>query len=240
MKAFEGKVVLITGAGRGIGRASARLFAAEGAELVLASRTVGDLEALESELSQNGTRVITVPTDVTRKAEVDHLVELALEAFGKIDLLVNSAGVGVIRPTLDLSEADFDRMMAVNAKGTFLMCQAVGAKMAEAKKGHIINIPGIMGKAAMMNAAGYCASKWAVTGMTKAMALDLKRFGVKFTLLHLGGVDSSFWDNIDGMRVQRDKMLSLSDAANAVLYVASQSDQGVLGELTLQPESHQL
>ncbi len=237
---LEGKVALITGAGRGIGRASALKMAAEGASLVLASRTAADLESLETELTRQGTRVLSVVTDITKKAEVERLVATAIDGLGKIDILVNSAGVGVIRPTLDLSEDDFDRMMLTNAKGTFLMCQAVGAKMAEAKKGMIINIPGILGKAAMMNASGYCASKWAVTGMTKAMALDLKRFGVRFTLLHLGGVDSSFWDKIDGMRVQRDKMLTVDDAARAVLYAVTQPDTGVLGEIVLQPESHQL
>jgi len=237
---LEGKVALITGAGRGIGRASAIKLAEEGADLVLASRTAEELDGLETELQSRGVQVLTVVTDVTKKEEVTRLVAQAIERMGKIDILLNSAGVGVIRPTLELSEEDFDRMMATNVKGTFLMSQAVGAKMAEAKKGIIINLPGILGKTAMMNASGYCASKWAVTGMTKAMALDLKRQGVRFTLLHLGGVDSPFWDKIDGMRVQRDKMLTVNDAARAVLYAVTQSDNGVLGEIILQPESHQL
>lgn len=237
---LEGKIALITGAGRGIGRATALKFAEQGANLVLASRTVEELEQLEQEVRQLGCTALSIPTDVTDKASIDRLVAAASEAFGKIDILVNSAGVGVIRGTLDLKEEEFDRMMNVNAKGTFLMCQAVGAKMAEAKSGLIVNIPGILGKAAMMNAAGYCASKWAVTGMTKAMALDFKRHGVKFTLMHFGGVDSPFWDKIDGMRVQRDKMLTVNDAANAILYAVNQPSLGVLGELVLQPESHQL
>jgi NAD(P)-dependent dehydrogenase (short-subunit alcohol dehydrogenase family) len=237
---LEGKVGVVTGAGRGIGRASALKMAEEGADLVLASRNTAELESLEQEIRSRGGRAIAVPTDVTSKTEVVRLVTTALDTFGKIDLLVNAAGVGVIRSTLELSEEDFDRMMNTNTKGTFLMCQAVSAKMSEAKRGLIVNIPGILGKAAMMNAAGYCASKWAVTGMTKAMALDLKRYGVRFSLLHLGGVDSPFWDKIDGMRVQRDKMLTIEDAARAVLYALTQPDLGVLSELVLQPESHQL
>ncbi len=237
---LEGKVVLISGAGRGIGRACALKMAEEGASLVLASRTADDLETLEQELGRKGAQVLAIPTDVTKKAEVQRLVAETIEALGKIDILINSAGVGVIRPTLELSEDDFDRMMNTNAKGTFLMCQAVAAKMAEAKKGLIVNIPGILGKAAMMNASGYCASKWAVTGMTKAMALDFKRYGIRFSLLHLGGVDSTFWDKIDGMRVQRDKMLTVDNAAQAILYAINQPEMGVLSELVLQPESHQL
>ncbi len=238
--ALQGKVALITGAGRGIGRATARKLAEEGASLVLASRTAGELEEVATELRELGQPVLVVPTDVTSKASVQNLVRLAGEQFEKIDILINAAGVGVIRPTLELSEEDFDLMMGTNAKGTFLVCQAVAAKMVEARRGIIINIPGILGKAGMMNASGYCASKWAVTGMTKAMALDFKRYGVKFTLLHFGGVDSPFWDNIDGLRVQRDKMLTVNDAATAILYAVKQPDSAVLGELVLQPESHQL
>jgi NADP-dependent 3-hydroxy acid dehydrogenase YdfG len=237
---LEGKVVLITGAGSGIGRRSAQKFAEAGADLVLACRSAEDLESLESELKSSDVRVLSVPTDVTKKAEVDKLVAAAIETMGKIDILVNAAGLGVIRGTLELKEEEYDAMMDTNAKGTFLMCQAVGAKMADAKRGLIINLPGILGKAAMMNSSGYAASKWAVTGMTKAMALDFKRFGVKFTLLHFGGVDSPFWDTIDGMRVQRDKMLTIEDAATAVFYAASQPDVAVLSEMVLQPESHQL
>ena len=238
--ALEGKVALITGAGRGIGRATALKLAEAGADLVLASRSAAELTALESLVAQQGVEVLSVPTDVTHKTEIDRLVAAAIEGMGHIDILVNAAGVGVIRPSLELSEEEFDRMMAVNARGTFFMCQAVGAKMAASRRGIIINIPGILGRASMMNASGYCASKWAVTGMTKAMALDLKRYGVKFTLLHFGGVDTPFWDKIDGMRVQRDKMLTVNDAASAILYAVNQPDSAVLGELVLQPESHQM
>ncbi len=240
MQQLSGKVALITGAGRGIGRATALKFAEEGADLVIASRTAAELESLENDLRAFGVRTLAIPTDVSKKAQVESLVAQAVDTFGQIDILVNSAGLGVIRGTLELTEEEFDRMLNVNTKGTFLVSQAVAAKMAVAKKGHIINIPGILGKAAMLNAAGYCASKWAVTGMTKAMALDLKRYGIKFTLLHFGGVDSPFWDNIDGMRVQRDKMLTLDDASRAILYVVTQPDALVPSELVLQPESHQL
>ena len=111
--------------------------------------------------------------------------------------------------------------------------------MEKQKFGHVIALPGILGRAPMAQAAAYCASKYALTGMLKSLALETKRAGVRFSLLHLGGVDSSFWDNIT-MRVQREKMLSVESAARAVFFAASQEGEGVLGELVLQPESHQL
>ena len=91
----------------------------------------------------------------------------------------------------------------------------------------------------MANAAGYCASKWGVVGLTKALATDLKRYGIRFSLLYLGGVDTPFWDGID-MRIQRDKMLTVDDAAQAIVYAVSQTGAAVVNELVLQPESHQV
>lgn len=237
---LNGKVALITGAGRGIGRATALLLAEQGVNLVLASRNQAELEQLADEVEAKGVKALLVPVDVTKKSEVAQMVTAAKTEMGKIDILVNAAGVGVIRPFLETSEEEFDRLFDTNTKGTYFVTQTVAAVMAEAKKGHIINIPGILGKAVMLNASAYAASKWAVTGMTKAMALDLKRYGIKFTLMHFGGVDSPFWDKIDGMRVQRDKMLTVSDAASAILYAISQPDQLVPSEIVLQPESHQL
>ena len=240
MNALSGKVAVITGAGRGIGRATALKMAQEGADLVLVSRTTSELETLAAEIKSSGGRVLALPADVTDPHQVSQVVQQAVAAMGHLDILVNAAGVGVIRPFLELSLADFDRMMAVNVRGVFLVMQAVAAQMVQQKRGLVVNLPGILGKTAMMNASDYCASKFAVTGMTRAAALDLKRHGVRFSLLHLGGVDSPFWDNIDGLRVQRDKMLTVEDAARAVLYAVTQPDMGVLTELTLQPESHQM
>ena len=103
----------------------------------------------------------------------------------------------------------------------------------------VVAIPGILGKAPMPQAAGYCAAKYALTGMVKCLAQEYKRFGVRFSLMHFGGVDSSFWDNI-AMRVDRAKMLSIEAAARAVFFAATQEGEGVMAEVVLMPESHQL
>ncbi|MFQ3581124.1 MAG: SDR family oxidoreductase [Chloracidobacterium sp.] len=236
---FTGKVVLITGGGRGIGRAAALGFARHGADLSLAARTAADLESVATEVRALGRRVVAIPTDTTRREQVTAWVATTVAELGRIDVVVNAAGIGILKPFSDLTEDDLDRMLAVNVRGVFSVTQVAAAEMAKTGGGIVVNIPGILGRAAMMQAAGYCASKFAVTGMTRAMALDLKRSGIRFTLLHLGGVDSPFWDNI-AMRVQRDKMLSVEDAANTILFAASQTGNGVLNELVLQPESHQM
>jgi len=234
------KVAVITGAGRGIGRESARLFAREGAKLVLASRTKSELEALAKELlDYHDADALVFPCDVTKSNEVKALMEKAVETFGRIDILLNAAGVGHLKPVTELSVEEFDEMIDVNLKGTFYASKFAAEVMVKQKGGHIINLPGILGKAVMRMSSGYSASKYGVTGLAKAMTQDLMRDGVKITLLHFGGVDTSFWDKIT-MRVQRDKMLTVQQAAEMVLMSATQPSNLVLGELVLQPESHQL
>jgi NAD(P)-dependent dehydrogenase (short-subunit alcohol dehydrogenase family) len=111
--------------------------------------------------------------------------------------------------------------------------------MERQKRGHVVAVPGILGRAPMAQAAAYCASKYALTGLLKSLALEYKRAGVRFSLLHLGGVNSNFWDTIQ-MRVQRERMLTIEAAARAVFFAASQEGEGVLNEIVMQPESHQL
>ena len=234
------KVAVITGAGRGIGRESARLFAREGAKLILASRTKSELEALAKELlDYHDADALIFPCDVTKSNEVKALIDKAVETFGRIDILLNAAGVGHLKPVTELSVEEFDEMIDVNLKGTFYASKFAAEVMVKQKGGHIINLPGILGKAVMRMSSGYSASKYGVTGLAKAMTQDLMRDGVKITLLHFGGVDTSFWDKIT-MRVQRDKMLTVQQAAEMVLMSATQPSNLVLGELVLQPESHQL
>lgn len=237
---LTGKVVMIVGAGRGIGRCCAELFSEAGASLVLASRDEAELSELEFKLAhKNNTEVLALASDATVQADVEHLVEETIERFGRIDTLVYAAGMGILKSFAELSGEDLDKLFAVNTGGAFHTMQAVLPVMAEQKSGNVVVIPGILGRAPMANAAAYCAAKYALTGMTKCLALEYKRFGIKFSLMHFGGVDTSFWDNIS-MRVQRDKMLSPESAARAVFFAATQTGDGVLGELILQPESHQL
>ncbi|MGB8507587.1 MAG: SDR family oxidoreductase [Pyrinomonadaceae bacterium] len=234
------KVVLIVGAGRGIGRASAKLFAEAGASLVLSSRNAEELAELELEIErEHGTPVLTIAADATKQADVERLVAEALRGFGRIDTLVYTAGAGVLKPFAETTVEEFDGLLNVNVKGAFLMCKAIIPVMEKQKGGHVIALPGILGRAPMAQSAAYCASKYALTGMLKSLALETKRAGVRFSLLHLGGVNTSFWDSIT-MRVQRERMLSVESAARAVFFAATQEGEGVLGELVLQPESHQM
>ncbi|MEJ7713310.1 MAG: SDR family oxidoreductase [Pyrinomonadaceae bacterium] len=236
---LAGTVVMVVGAGRGIGRTSVLKFAEAGADLVIASRNEAELAELEFKLERKGASVLSVPTDATQANDVKRLTDEALGRFGRIDTLVYSAGMGVLKPFGETTEEEFERLLNVNVKGAFVVCQSVLPVMERQKGGRVIAIPGILGRAPMAQASAYCASKYALTGMMKSLALEYKRAGIKFSLLHLGGVNTTFWDSIQ-MRVQRDKMLTEQAAADAVFFAATQPGDGVLGELILQPESHQL
>ena len=237
---LTGKTVMIIGAGRGIGRAAAEIFAKDGANIVLAARDETEILELEYKLSASyNTDVLALATDATNEADVKTLVAETVNKFQTIDFLIFAAGKGILKPFAELTVADFDDLINHNTRGAFVTLQAVLPVMEKQKNGRVAVIPGILGRAPMANAAAYSAAKYALVGMIKCLALEYKRAGVKFSLLHFGGVDSSFWDNIT-MRVQRDKMLSIETAARAVHFAVTQENDSVLGELILQPESHQL
>ena len=235
---MKDKVIVITGASSGIGRATALALAKLGARLGLAARNYPALVAVTDEARQLGAQAIAVPTDVTQKDQVTDLVSEVLATFGRIDGLVNCAGVGVIRPIEQLTEEDIDRTYAVNTKGVILVSQAVGAAMLKTGGGRIVTPVGTMGRYVMRGSAAYSASKWGAVGALKAMATEWQRNGISISLLYLGGVNSPFWDAIE-MKVQRDKMLSVDDAAQAIVLALQTPANGILNELVLQPESHQ-
>jgi len=239
--ALAGKTALITGAGSGIGREVALELARRGVSVALAGRTEAKLTETAAQIGYEGGDAVKIAADVTDLAQVEHLIAETTRAFDGLDILVNSAGVGLIKPLETTTAAEMDRLLAVNVKGLMLVTQAALRPMiAAGKGGHIINMSGILGKAAMANASVYCASKYAVTGFSKALQLEVSRkHNIKVSLMYLGGVDSPFWDTID-MKVQRDKMLTIADAAGAIITVLTQPVHLVLGEFTLQPESHQL
>lgn len=237
---LEGKTVLVVGAGRGIGRATAELFSEAGANVVLSSRGEAELMELEYKLSTHGNpNVLALAADASVAADVEALVRQTLEKFGAVDYLVHAAGAGVLKPFGELKVEDLDSLFNANVRTAFNVLQAVLPRMAERKFGRVVVIPGVLGKAPMAQASAYCAAKYALTGMIKCLKEEYKRYGIRFSLMHFGGVDSSFWDNIT-MKVQRDKMLSIEAAARSVFFAATQEGEGVMSEIVLVPESHQI
>jgi NAD(P)-dependent dehydrogenase (short-subunit alcohol dehydrogenase family) len=224
--------ILITGAGSGIGAELARRLAGRGDSVFLTGRSEAKLEAL-------GLGAPFMAADLTTPGAAAKVVEAATSALGGIDITIHCAGVGLIKPALETGDAEFTQVMNINCRGAFLLAREACKAMVAGGKGLFITIPGILGKAPMRNAAAYVASKYALTGMMKCMAQELQRSRVRFCLFHFGGVDTPFWDSIT-MAVQRDKMIPVGTAADLILQAIDAPPHLVLGEVVLQPESHQL
>lgn len=237
---LETKTALVVGASRGIGRAVAELFAHADANVAVVSRSQPELMELEYKLNTNGyPNVLAIDADAESESDMQRVVNQTRERFGSIDYLIHTAGAGILKPFTELKLTDLDFLLGANLRTAFNVFQAVLPIMQEQKFGRVVAFPGILGKAPMMQASAYCAAKYGLSGMVKCLAQEYKRFGIRFTLMHLGGVDSDFWNNVT-MKVQRDKMLSLEAAAEAAFFAATQPGEGVMAEIVLMPENHQL
>lgn len=184
---FKDQGVLITGAGSGIGRETAFEFAAEGATVACADLDIKMAERTAEEVAKKGGRAHAFACDVTKPDSVTACVDAAAKKIGRLDVLLNSAGIREISPVLDLAHAEFQKVMDVNVTGTFLVSQAFGRHLVKAGKGGaIVNIASTLGVTAAPNRAAYTASKHAVVGLTKEMALELGAKGIRVTAVGPG------------------------------------------------------
>jgi NAD(P)-dependent dehydrogenase (short-subunit alcohol dehydrogenase family) len=174
-----GKVALVTGASRGIGRACALACASAGADVVLGVRNVSHADDLKREIESMGRKVLPVKLDLTRLSDIDHAVSSAIDRFGKIDILVNNVGVGPGNPAEHVTEKDFDLTLDVNLKGTFFLTQAVVRTMMPRKMGVVVNISSQAGTVTLAGESIYCMSKAAINHLTRCLALEWAPHGVR-------------------------------------------------------------
>jgi NAD(P)-dependent dehydrogenase (short-subunit alcohol dehydrogenase family) len=188
---FKGKVALITGAGNGIGRATALGFASRGAKVVVVDRDIAGGEATAGIIRQQGGQSLFVAADVTKSADVQAYVKAALDSFGAIDCFHNNAGIeGKVAPTAEYDEAMFDAVMGVNVKGVFLGLRYVLPVMIAQKRGAVVNTASIAGLVGSPGMPAYVASKHAVVGLTKVAAGEVGQFGVRVNAVCPGPVDT--------------------------------------------------
>lgn len=231
---LKDQVAIVTGAGRGIGRAVALAFGREGATVALAARTASELEGVADQIRRASGRALAVPTDVTREESVAALVEKVLAQLKRVDVLVTAAGVATFAPLLDTKPEEWDRMMAVNVRGVFLACRAVLPPMMRQRRGTIINIVSVAAKRAIPGAAAYTASKHAVLGLTQVLAEEMRPHGLRVGALSPGAVDTALWDAVPNPP-DRSRMLRPEDVAEAALLMASLPPGASLEDLTLLP-----
>ncbi|HEX2440480.1 MAG TPA: SDR family NAD(P)-dependent oxidoreductase [Methylomirabilota bacterium] len=232
--ALSGKVALITGAGRGIGRATAVAFAAEGAAVALVARSRADLAGVAAEIRELGGRALAMPTDVTQDAAVESLVERVAGELGRLDVLVTSAGTAAFAPVADSKPADWDSMLTVNLRAVMVTCRAALPVMMRQRSGTILNVASIAAKRALPGSAVYTATKMGVIGFSRVLAEELRPHGVRVGVLVPGAVDTPLWDAL-GASPPREKMLRPQDVARAAVLMASLPPHASLEELTLLP-----
>lgn len=236
MESLKGKTVVVVGATGGIGYQAVKLLTASGASVFITGRNTNKLHQLAAECNIPTSHCHTL--DITNESQVAATIKSIEEQTSGIDILVNAAGIGIIKTMDQLTSDDFHTSLQINLVGTFHLVKSVLPLMKTLKKGLIINIPGVLGKVPMAGAAAYSASKYGLVGMMQSIREELKRTDIRITNLFLGGVDSPFWDTID-LRVQRDKMIVAEEAAKAIWFLCQQPSSGVVSEMVLQPFNHQ-
>ena len=231
---LDGRVAIVTGAGRGIGRAVARIFAREGAAVVLVARSRPELEAVARRIIDDGGRALAVAVDVSDEAAVGTLMKRVLAEQARIDLLVTAAGTAGFGLAADAKLADWDQMLAVNLRGAMLCCRAVLPAMMAQRGGTIINIGSVVTSRVLTGSAAYTASKYGLLGFSRVLAEEMRPHGVRVAVLSAGATDTSLWDAIENPPDRR-LMLRPEQVGEAALAMALTEPNATLEELTLLP-----
>lgn len=232
---LAGQVALVTGAGRGIGRAVAVAFAREGARVVLAARSARELSAVQREIEAAGGAALAVPTDVRQEPAVAALISRALAEHSRIDCLVTAAGLAAFASVADIKTEEWDQLMAVNLRGAFLSCLAVLPTMMARRRGTIINIGSVVTSRTLPGSAAYTATKYGVLGFSRVLAEEMRSHGVRVGVLSAGATDTPLWDAV-AAPPDRSRMLQPEQIAEAALFMASVPAGASLEELTLLPQ----
>lgn len=236
MEKLNGKKVFVAGATGGIGSALVKLLKQSGADLFITGRNAQKLEELVQSIGLSASQF--AQADLTKADQVAALSQQVISDWGAPEILVNASGIGIIKSVDLLTVEEFTQTLNANLLAPFLLVKAFLPSMKEAKKGLIINIPGVLGKVPMAGAAAYSASKYGLLGMMQSIREELKRTEIRITNIFMGGVDSPFWDTID-LKVQKDKMIREEEAARSIWFLCQQPISGVVSEMVLQPFNHQ-
>jgi NADP-dependent 3-hydroxy acid dehydrogenase YdfG len=239
---IAGKVIVITGASSGLGEAAARHLSALGAPVVLGARRRDRLAALVDELTEKGGRATAVVTDVTVRAEVQRLVDAAITHYGRVDVMINNAGLMPQSPLGRLKTSEWDRMIDVNIKGVLYGIAAALPYMERQKSGHFINVSSVAGHKVRAGGAVYSATKHAVRVISEGLRQEVKPFGIRTTVISPGAVDTELPHTITEPDVAErmnafyaEQAISADSFARAVIFALSQPDDTDVNEILYRP-----
>ncbi|TCS93439.1 SDR family oxidoreductase [Hazenella coriacea] len=224
MSSLKGKVAIVTGASKGLGVAITRRLVHEGATVIASARRLNLLEALAQEKPD---QIIPQACDVTQRQQVQQLIDQVIQRWGRLDLLINNAGLGHFAPVDELTEEQWDQMMDVNLKGAFLTCKYAIPHLKQTE-GHIVNISSVAGTESFARGGGYCASKFGLMALSDALTLELKPYHVKVSTICPGSIKTEFGR-------YKDYALDPEQVADAVGMVVSAPKGVILNQITMRP-----
>lgn len=243
---IQDKVVVITGASSGLGAETARQLSQQGAVVVLGARRLDRIRALAGELAAAGGQAIAVQTDVTRSEEVKRLVQTALEKYGRVDVMINNAGLMPHSPLERLKVSDWDRMIDVNIKGVLYGIAAVLPHMRAQKSGHIINVSSVAGHKVRPGTAVYAATKHAVLALSEGLRQEVKPYNIRTTVISPGALATELPDSVteadiaDNVRKIYEIAIPPAAFARAVVFAMSQPDEVDVNEILFRPTRQEI
>ena len=229
---LKGQVAVVTGAARGIGAAISKQLASMGATVVLAARDKALLEQVKHEIEDAGGAAGIAELDLLDESSISTLAGVVESRHRRCDILINNAGIGIFgKPLVEMSPPDWDKLMATNLRGPYLMIRAFAPLMIAAQSGHIVNISSLAGHNPLSNGAAYAASKWGLNGLTYSVAEELRPHNVRVSVVAPGSVNTGFsTGNKDG-----DKKIQPEDVARVVAMLVTQAPQSFVSEVLLRP-----
>jgi 3-oxoacyl-[acyl-carrier protein] reductase len=231
---FENKVALVTGAGRGIGRAVALALAQADCRVILSARTEQQLAEAANAIRASGGDALVVPADLTRDEDIQRLTDTILKAWGEIDILVNNAGWGKRAPIIRGKIEDWDQTFRLNLRAPMILAKSFVPGMIEKGKGAVINIGSVSGKTGEADGAAYAASKFGLIGFTQSLYEEVREHGVKVSVILPGFVDTPMIPPVK--HLDRSKMIRAEDVADAVLFVVNSPPTCCPVEITVRPQ----
>ncbi len=232
---IKNKVAVVTGAGKGIGRETAKSLAKEGANIVIASRTMTDLQSLAREIGNMGRKALPVQMDISRESEIKNLIQEAARKFGGIDILINNAGIGRFGRIEELATLDWDDMFETNLRGMFICTREALPHLKRKTESFVINIASIAGKNAFVGGAGYAATKWGVLAFSKCLLLEERKSGVRVLAICPGSVDTRFFHHPSLPNPDREKILQPEDVAQTIIEAIKLPQRAMVSEIDIRP-----
>jgi 3-oxoacyl-[acyl-carrier protein] reductase len=231
------KIAVITGAGKGIGKATAKLFLKEGADLILTSRNKQDLELFVSENEEYKNKITIIAGDISKESTIEKIRDITIEKYNRIDILVNNAGFGIFDNMIDSRLEDFDAIFSTNVRAVYLLTKQFLPYMIKEQSGTIINISSIAGKQGFATGTIYCASKHAVMGLSRALMLEVRKYNIRVAVICPGSIATDFFraESKTNLTGRAETVLQAEEIAETILLTASLPNNATISELEIRP-----